>query len=67
MKKINLRMTAMAFAVALASAGIVGCGEKTDSIGNERYEGVPKNGKSCEQFYQKPANVAQCVRQESQH
>ena len=43
---------------------IVGCG---DGSKNESYTGVPKNGQSCEQAYKKPANVAACVRAESQH
>jgi hypothetical protein len=65
MKKLHLKASAMALAVALASVGLAGCGEKTD-IASEKYAGVPTS-KSCEEAYRKPANVAICVRQQSQH
>lgn len=50
----------LAFSVG---ALVTGC----DSSKNESYTGVPKDGRACEEAYVKPANVAACVRAESQH
>lgn len=52
------------FAAIAVGALLVGCG---DGSKNESYNGVPKNGQACEDAYKKPANVAACVRAESQH
>lgn len=51
-------------ALALATTVLVGC----DSAGkNESYTGVPKNGQSCKEFYQLPANQVKCTNAEGRH
>ena len=56
---------ALALASTLALTVLAGCDQKASV--NEAYVGVPKDGKTCEQAYQLPANVTKCVGQDSRH
>lgn len=53
-------------ACALALAVLVGCDGPKEHV-NESYQGVPKNGQSCKEFYQLPANQVKCTQAEGRH
>lgn len=61
---LKMKAVSLALAVALGSVALVGC----DSAGkNESYTGVPKNGQTCKEFYQVPANQVKCTNADSRH
>lgn len=51
---------------ALLLVALVGCKEATDSR-DEAYQGLPTNGKACNEFYKLPANQTKCTAQEGRH
>lgn len=54
---------ALVLASTLALTVLVGCDGAKDHV-NESYQGVPKNGQSCKEFYKLPANQTKCTMQD---
>lgn len=57
---------ALVAVLLLGVVGLVGC-EQASEVRNEVYAGVPKNGDSCKEAYQLPANQVKCTNADSRH
>ena len=61
---LKMKSLSLALAVAVGALALTAC----DNPGkNESYTGVPKNGQSCKEFYQSPANQVKCTNAEGRH
>lgn len=57
------KSAALALAVVVGAGLIAACDGSKEHV-NEVYQGVPKNGQSCKEFYKLPANQTKCTMQD---
>lgn len=60
---MKVKALALALAIGVGAGALAACDGSKEHV-NESYQGVPKNGQSCKEFYQLPANQTKCTMQD---